>query len=85
MGLNIEDNQKMLEEILEAYPEKARKDRQKHFEINNEELINCGKCAIKSNMKSRPGVMTQRGCAYAGSKGVVWGRSRIWCISAMVL
>lgn len=56
MGLNIEDNQKMLEEILEAYPEKARKDRQKHFEINNEELINCGKCAIKSNMKSRPGL-----------------------------
>lgn len=24
-------------------------------------------------MKSRPGVMTVRGCAYAGSKGVVWG------------
>ena len=32
-----------------------------------------GECAIKSNIKSIPGVMTIRGCAYAGSKGVVWG------------
>jgi len=31
------------------------------------------KCAPKSNIKTRPGVMTVRGCAYAGSKGVVWG------------
>ena len=30
------------------------------------------KC-ITSNRKSLPGVMTVRGCAYAGSKGVVWG------------
>ena len=28
---------------------------------------------MKSNIKSIPGVMTIRGCAYAGSKGVVWG------------
>jgi len=28
---------------------------------------------VKSNIKSIPGVMTIRGCAYAGSKGVVWG------------
>ena len=30
-------------------------------------------CDVKSNIKSVPGVMTVRGCAYAGSKGVVWG------------
>ncbi len=30
-------------------------------------------CGVKSNIKSIPGVMTIRGCAYAGSKGVVWG------------
>ena len=30
-------------------------------------------CQVKSNVKSRPGVMTVRGCAYAGAKGVVWG------------
>ena len=30
-------------------------------------------CGVRSNKKSIPGVMTTRGCAYAGSKGVVWG------------
>lgn len=73
MSTDIGSKRKMIEEMLEVYPEKARKDRVKHYEINDEELINCGKCGIKSNMKSRPGVMTIRGCAYAGSKGVVWG------------
>lgn len=73
MGLNIEENQKLVEEILEAYPKKARKDREKHFQVANEQAIDCGTCAVKSNIKSRPGVMTPRGCAYAGSKGVVWG------------
>ncbi|MBE3554878.1 MAG: nitrogenase molybdenum-iron protein alpha chain, partial [Thermicanus sp.] len=65
--------QNVIEELLEAYPEKARKERKKHFEINDIEKISTGKCSIKSNVKSRPGVMTVRGCAYAGSKGVVWG------------
>lgn len=73
MGLNVEAKQQLVEDILEAYPEKARKDRQKHYQINTAESVSCGICTLKSNMKSRPGVMTIRGCAYAGSKGVVWG------------
>ncbi|WP_150269564.1 nitrogenase molybdenum-iron protein alpha chain [Paenibacillus tepidiphilus] len=73
MGLDIESSKKIVEEVLEAYPQKARKDRQKHFQINTEESQSCGTCALKSNIKSRPGVMTPRGCSYAGSKGVVWG------------
>lgn len=73
MGLDIEANKKLVEEVLEAYPQKARKDRQKHYQINTEESQSCGTCALKSNVKSRPGVMTPRGCSYAGSKGVVWG------------
>ncbi|NQX45801.1 nitrogenase molybdenum-iron protein alpha chain [Paenibacillus tritici] len=73
MGLNIEENQKRVAEILEAYPKKARKDREKHFQVATDHAIDCGTCAVKSNIKSRPGVMTPRGCAYAGSKGVVWG------------
>ncbi|WP_027417120.1 nitrogenase molybdenum-iron protein alpha chain [Aneurinibacillus terranovensis] len=68
-----EQNSKVVEELLELYPEKTRKLRAKHFEVNNQEMIETGKCSIKSNIKSRPGVMTVRGCAYAGSKGVVWG------------
>lgn len=73
MSTDLGSRQNLIGEMLEVYPEKARKDRSKHYEVNDENLINCGKCVIKSNMKSRPGVMTVRGCAYAGSKGVVWG------------
>lgn len=73
MGLDTEANKKLVEEVLEVYPKKARKDREKHFQINTEESQSCGTCSLKSNIKSRPGVMTPRGCSYAGSKGVVWG------------
>ena len=59
----------MVEEILSVYPEKARKLRAKHIAVKDE---SCS-CAIKSNIKCVPGLMTARGCAYAGAKGVVWG------------
>ena len=60
----------LIASVLEAYPDKAKKKRAKH--LNTSEL---GKsdCGVKANVKSIPGVMTVRGCAYAGSKGVVWG------------
>ncbi len=67
-----EQAQALIQEVLEVYPEKARKDRAKHLMINDRALESSKKC-ITSNRKSLPGVMTQRGCAYAGSKGVVWG------------
>jgi len=60
----------MVDEVLEAYPEKSRKRRAKHITIQESGATECG---VKSNIKSMPGVMTIRGCAYAGSKGVVWG------------
>ena len=65
-----ERNQKLIAEVLEAYPEKSAKRRAKHLNVYTEEK---GECGVKSNIKSLPGVMTIRGCAYAGSKGVVWG------------
>ena len=60
----------MVQEVLEAYPAPTKKDREKHIDV-----VDCDSkgCALASNVKSRPGVMTTRGCAYAGSKGVVWG------------
>ncbi len=68
----IEDTQKLIDEVLEVYPEKTKKDRSKHVKPNDPTGA-CSTCAVKSNVKSRPGVMTVRGCAYAGAKGVVWG------------
>ncbi|CAI9388998.1 nitrogenase molybdenum-iron protein alpha chain [Niallia sp. Sow4_A1] len=73
MSTKVEESQALIDELLEVYPEKTKKFRKKHFQIADEETIESGKCSIKSNIKSRPGVMTIRGCAYAGSKGVVWG------------
>lgn len=71
---DVIQKKKLVEEMLEIFPEKAKKERKRHYEVMEEDYkqTNC-KCAIKSNVKSRPGVMTIRGCAYAGSKGVVWG------------
>lgn len=70
--LDRNEAQSLIQEVLEIYPEKAKKDRAKHLMVNDKSLESAKKC-ITSNRKSVPGVMTMRGCAYAGSKGVVWG------------
>jgi nitrogenase molybdenum-iron protein alpha chain len=67
-----EETEALIKEVLEIYPEEAKKDRAKHLAPNDPELDRSKKC-ITSNKKSLPGMMTIRGCAYAGSKGVVWG------------
>ncbi|WP_107666546.1 nitrogenase molybdenum-iron protein alpha chain [Cyanothece sp. BG0011] len=66
----VEDNKKLIADVLSTYPEKAAKKRAKHLGVYEEGEADCG---VKSNKQSLPGVMTARGCAYAGSKGVVWG------------
>ena len=65
-----EFHEALIEEVLSAYPEKSAKRRRKHIAVAEDGAFDCG---VKSNIKSLPGVMTVRGCAYAGSKGVVWG------------
>ncbi|TXT27284.1 MAG: nitrogenase molybdenum-iron protein alpha chain [Rhodocyclaceae bacterium] len=70
--LSREETDALIAEVLEVYPEKAQKDRAKHLATNDQTIEQSKKC-ITSNRKSLPGVMTIRGCAYAGSKGVVWG------------
>ena len=63
-------NKQLISEVLQAYPDKYAKRRAKHLGTFEEGKPDCG---VKSNIKSIPGVMTIRGCAYAGSMGVVWG------------
>jgi len=71
---DIENLTNIIEEVIEVYPEKTKDDRNEHIKVmqDDEECSSCGGLP-KSNRRSRPGVMTMRGCAYAGSKGVVWG------------
>ena len=71
-AMTREETEALIQEVLEIYPEKSRNDRAKHLAVNDSSLEKSNKC-ITSNRKSLPGVMTIRGCAYAGSKGVVWG------------
>jgi nitrogenase molybdenum-iron protein alpha chain len=67
---DIPETKAFIKEVIEAYPDKAKKKREKHLNVFEEGKSDCG---VKSNIKSVPGSMTTRGCAYAGSKGVVWG------------
>jgi nitrogenase molybdenum-iron protein alpha chain len=71
-NMTREETETLIQEVLEVYPDKAQKERTKHLAVNDPSLEQSKKC-ITSNRKSLPGVMTVRGCAYAGSKGVVWG------------
>ncbi len=72
-GITRESTQAMIDKALEAYPEKGRKKRAPHLAPNDQ---SSGKACVKSNRKTVPGVMSARGCAYAGAKGVVWGPIR---------
>ena len=68
MSLTAEEtttrNKELIEEVLSVDPEKSAKRRAKHLNVHEEGKCDCG---VKSNIKSLPGVMTVRGCAYAGS------------------
>ena len=72
-GITRESTQAMIDRTLEVYPEKARKKRAPHLAPNDPEAASA---CVKSNRKTIPGVMSARGCAYAGAKGVVWGPIR---------
>ena len=62
-------------EILAKYPPKVARKRSKHFVINkkkDEENYE----EIQANVRTIPGIISQRGCCYAGCKGVVMGPTR---------
>ncbi len=67
-------------ELLKAYPAKVARKREKQIIVNK----HTGEAAnglpttpeILSNSRTIPGILTMRGCAYAGCKGVVLGPTR---------
>lgn len=62
--------EKELQDILDRYPSKVQKNRKKHILIKDGVLE---QQEIEANTRTVPGIMTNRGCAYAGCKGVVVG------------
>jgi nitrogenase molybdenum-iron protein alpha chain len=62
-------------DLLEKYPPKVAKKRAKQIIVNKVE--NNGEVPeILANTRTVPGIITMRGCAYAGCKGVVLGPTR---------
>ncbi|WP_449244918.1 nitrogenase molybdenum-iron protein alpha chain [Desulfobacca acetoxidans] len=62
-------------ELLERYPTKVARKRARQI-IINEVGPDCSVPEIQSNVRTIPGIITQRGCTYAGCKGVVLGPTR---------
>lgn len=60
----------VIEKVLEKYPAKTYKNRKEHMVIktSDEEIPQ-----IVANTRTVPGVITNRGCCFAGCKGVVLG------------
>ena len=69
MGAEIEEKQLIVDNILKVLPEKAARNRRKHLVVRD--------CSteqhIEADDKVIPGILTNRGCAFAGTKGVVFG------------
>lgn len=63
-------NEKVLEELLNQYPAKVKRNRKKHIIIKDEDLA---RQEIEANTRTIPGIITNRGCAFAGCRGVVLG------------
>ena len=73
-GIETVDPVGLKKEILEKYPAKVGRKRTKQIIINK---VDDGVVPeIGANVRTIPGIITQRGCCYAGCKGVVLGPTR---------
>ncbi len=61
-------------ELLQKYPPKVARKRAKQIMIN--EARQSETPAITANVRTIPGIITMRGCTYAGCKGVIMGPTR---------
>ncbi|MCU4157129.1 nitrogenase molybdenum-iron protein alpha chain [Carboxylicivirga sp. A043] len=68
----LPDPSELMEEIIAKYPPKIAKKRKKALVANNPDEGP----EIQANVRTIPGIITQRGCTYAGCKGVVLGPTR---------
>ncbi|MFW5750246.1 MAG: nitrogenase molybdenum-iron protein alpha chain [Planctomycetota bacterium] len=60
------------QELIEIYPTKVARKRAKHMQVNDPD----SRPEITANARTVPGIITQRGCTYAGCKGVILGPTR---------
>jgi len=60
--------------LLEKYPPKVARKRAKQIMIN--EALQNDTPELTANVRTIPGIITMRGCTYAGCKGVIMGPTR---------
>jgi len=61
-------------DLLSKYPTKVARKRSKQIMIN--EALGNETPEITANVRTTPGIITMRGCTYAGCKGVIMGPTR---------
>jgi len=68
--VTIAHSKQVVEEMLQSFPKKTGEVRSKHVVVKDSCEV---EQRIEANNRTIPGILTNRGCAYAGSKGVVMG------------
>ncbi|BBO92256.1 nitrogenase component I subunit alpha [Desulfosarcina ovata] len=69
------DPEEVKKGIMAKYPPKVARKRSKHFVVNKKKDEQSYE-PIQANVRTIPGIISQRGCCYAGCKGVVMGPTR---------
>ncbi|MCE1174325.1 MAG: nitrogenase component I subunit alpha [Propionibacteriales bacterium] len=59
----------LVRDLVSFYPPRVQRKRSRHIKVNDPHEIP----KIEANVRTAPGIITQRGCCYAGCKGVVLG------------
>jgi nitrogenase molybdenum-iron protein alpha chain len=62
------------EELLQGYPSKTKRKRERQIVVNEKRRAADGTLelpVVAANSRTVPGIITQRGCCYAGCKGVI--------------
>lgn len=67
--------EELKQEILDKYPTKVARKRAKQIVVNKVGP-DCTVPEMGANARTIPGIITQRGCTYAGCKGVILGPTR---------
>lgn len=68
--ITVGESQRIVKELHEDFPKKTAEARKRHVVVKDSCEV---EQKIEANTRTVPGILTNRGCAFAGAKGVVFG------------